>query len=225
MTSFPDCVVLQQMVHIKASGFRNQLYEMLSISEIHKNFSLPKTWDPAHLLDLGVNDVRDSKSECAEFFRLLMKRCNVFNHILSHVKGFSFLQMLEEPSLTPVTYTAQRFASSSYNQWLKIERSFSSYWKAFEILPPNREKTEEWQYMICGSDFIQDLLGLIDILKPVVDLMLHMQSQHCPVWKLNQYWPNVRDALAQAENGFPEAYPNLSKVIKDLHPGGELINL
>ena len=128
--------------------------------------------------------------------------------------------MLEEPSLRSTTYAAQRFASSSYNLWLKIERSLSSYWKAFEILHPNRE-TEEWQYMICGSDFIQDLLCLIDILKPVVvDLMLHIQSLHCPVWKLKQYWPKVRDALTQAENGIPEAYPILSKVIKDLHPPG-----
>ena len=40
--------------------------------------------------------------------------------------------------------------------------------------------------MICGSDFIQDLLGIIDILKPVVDLMLRMPSLHCAVWKLKQ---------------------------------------
>ena len=92
--------------------------------------------------------------------------------------------------------------------------------KAFEILHPNTEETKEWQYMICGSDFIQDLLGFIDILKPVVDLILLMQSLHCPVWKLKQYWPKVRDALTQAENGIPEAYPILSKVIKDLHPPG-----
>ena len=155
----------------QTSGFRNQLYEMLFIREIQKDLALPKTWDPAHLLNLGITDVRDSKSESAEFFLLFIKRCNVFNYILSHGKGFSFLQMLEEP----VTYAAQRFASSSYNQWLKIERSFSSYWKAFEILHSNREETEEWQYMIRGSNFIQDLLGLIDILKPVVDLMLSMQ--------------------------------------------------
>ena len=182
--------------------------------------AVPITWDPAHLLNLGVNDVRDSKSESAEFFRLFIKRCNVFNDILSHGKGFSFLQMLEEPSLRPVTYAAQRFASSSCNQWLKIERSFSSYWKAFEIPHPNREETKEWQYMICGSSFIQDLLGLIDILKPVVDLMLRMQSLHCPVWKLKQYWPKVKDALTQAENGILEANTTLSKVIEDLHPGG-----
>ena len=128
--------------------------------------------------------------------------------------------MLEEPSLRTFTYAAQRFASFSYNQWLKIKRSFSSYRKAFEILHPNREETEVWQYMICGSDFLQDLLSLIDILKPAVDLMLRIQSLHCPVWKLKQYCPKVRDALTQAENGIPEAYPTLSKVIKDLHPGG-----
>ena len=67
---------------------------------------------------------------------------------------------------------------------------------------------------------MQDLLGLVDILKPVVDLMLRMESLHCPFWKLNQYWPKVRDALTQAENGIPEAYPTLSKVIKGLHPRG-----
>ena len=65
------------------------------------------------------------------------------------------------------------------------------------------------------SDFIQDLLGLIDILKPVVNFMLRMQSLHCPVWKLKQCWPKVRYALTQAENGIPEAYPALSKGIKE----------
>ena len=89
---------------------------MLFILEIHKDLALPITWDPVHLLNLDVTDIRDSKSESAEFFRVFIKRCNVFNHILSHGKGFSFLQMLEEPSLRPVTYTVQRFASYPYNQ-------------------------------------------------------------------------------------------------------------
>ena len=132
--------------------------------------------------------------------------------------------MLEEPSLRTVAYAAQRFASSSYNQWLKIERRFSSYWKAFEILHPNREETEEWQYMICRSDFIQDLLGLIDILKPVVDLMLRMQSLHCPLWKLKQYWPKVRDVLTQAEMGSQRHIQPHLKLLK-IYIQEELINL
>ena len=116
----------------------------------------------------------------------------MFDHILSHRKGFSFLQMLQEPSLRPATYTTQRFASSSYNQWFKIKRRFSSYWKPFQYLHPNCEETEERQNMICESGFIQSLLDIIDILKYVVDLMLCMQSLHCPDWKLKQYCPIVR---------------------------------
>ena len=50
--------------------------------------------------------------------------------------------MVEEPSLRLVTYTVQRFASSPYNQWLKIERNFSGYLKVFEILYPNREENQ-----------------------------------------------------------------------------------
>ena len=76
----------------QASGFRKQLYEN------HKDLALPITWDPAHLLNPGVTDIGDSKSESAEFFRVFIKQCNAFNDILSHGKGFSFLQMLKESS-------------------------------------------------------------------------------------------------------------------------------
>ena len=54
----------------------------------------------------------------------------------------------------------------------------------------------------------------------MVDFILRMQLLNCPVWKLNQYWPKVRDTLTQPKNGILETYPTLSKVIKDLHPGG-----
>ena len=81
----------------QASAFRNLLHEILLVSKIHKDLGLPITWDPACLLNLGVTDVMDSKSESAEFFRVLIKHCNVLNQISSHGKGFSFLQVLEEP--------------------------------------------------------------------------------------------------------------------------------
>ena len=41
-------------------GFENQLYEMLIIPKIHKDLALLITWDPAHLLNVGVADVRVS---------------------------------------------------------------------------------------------------------------------------------------------------------------------
>ena len=35
---------------------------------------------------------------------------------------------------------------------------------------------EEYQYMIAGYDFVLDLIGLLDLFKPLVDLMLRVQS-------------------------------------------------
>ena len=63
MTFCSDCAVLHQ-----ASGFRNQLNEMLFISEIHKDLVLAITWGSADLFNVGVTDVRNNKSEIAEFF-------------------------------------------------------------------------------------------------------------------------------------------------------------
>ena len=54
----------------------------------------------------------------------------------------------------------------------------------------------------------------------MADLMFCMQSLHCPVWKLKQYCPKIRDALTQAENGISETYTTSPEIIKDLHPGG-----
>ena len=162
------------------------------------DLSLPITWDPAHLLNLGVTDVRDSNSKSGKYFRLFIKRCNIFNQLLSHGKGFAFLKLIDSEALRPVSYATQRFTSSSYEQWTKIFKSYESFIEAFEKLHPNRNDNEEWQYMIKGSDFICDLLGLMDVLKPLVDLMLQMQSLDSPIWKLKKLWPCLQEKLRKA---------------------------
>ena len=80
--------------------------------------SLPVTWDPAHLLNLTVTDVKDKDSLAGSYFRLFIKRSNIFNHLLSRGKGFAFLQLLDQNAHRPVSYTDQRFASS-YGSKLK----------------------------------------------------------------------------------------------------------
>ena len=50
----------------------------------------------------------------------------MFNHLLSNGKGFAFLQMINEEARRPVSYATQRFASSSYKQWIKIEKGCDS---------------------------------------------------------------------------------------------------
>lgn len=175
----------------QASGFREKLLQALNIEETGQDhLALPVTWDPAHILNLAVVGVKDSASPGGTAFKRFVKRCNVFNTILSNGKGFAFLQLVDESARRPVAYATQRFASSSYEQWLKIEKSYASFWKAFEKLNPHRGEEEELQYMIAGSDFVADLLGFLDVLEPIVDLMLRVQSLDTPIWKLKVWWPN-----------------------------------
>lgn len=93
-------------------------------------------------------------------------------------------QLVDETARRPVAYAGQRFASSSYGQWCKIEQGYGSFWKAFEALYSNRNEEQELQYIIARSDFFADLLACLDIMEHVVDLMLRFQLLDTPVWKL-----------------------------------------
>jgi len=68
----------------QTNNFRNGLFDCVGLTDYDDKLSLPITWDTAHLLDLSVADVRDSDSPSGEFFKLVIKHCNVFNHVLSH---------------------------------------------------------------------------------------------------------------------------------------------
>ena len=164
--------------------------------------SLPVTWDPAHLLNLAFTDIKDEDSPAGSYFRLFIRRFNIFNHLLSHGKGFTFLQLLDQNEHRPISYAAQRFASSSYNQWIKIYKSYSSYIEAFETLHPNRKDDEEWQYIVKGSDYVYDLLSLLDTMKPLLDVMLQIQSLDCPIWKLKKIWPTLLKRLTKTSKFF-----------------------
>ena len=202
----------------QATGFAAQLRESLGIQYDDEDLAMPVTWDTAHLLNLAVTDVRDAQTESGSHFRSFVKRCNVFNHILANGKGFAFLQMVDKDARKPVSYATQRFASSSYQQWLTIEKSYESLWKAFDLLHPRRSEEEEWQYMMAGSDFVADLLGFLDIMEPVIDLMLRAQALDTPIWKLKLWWPNVKAQLMNASGG--ESLPRLNKALPTLKPGG-----
>ena len=192
----------------QASGFCRKLLEILNIVETRADHqALPVTWNAAHILNLGVSDVKDSKSPSGIFFQTFLKRCNVFNTILANGKGFAFLQLVDETAQRSVVYAGQRFASSSYEQWCKIEQSYGSFWKAFEALYPNRNEEEELQYMIAESDF-------------VADLMLRVQSLDTPVWKLKLWWPRVKAKLSEAGSGDIVHFPRLKKAEDTLKPGG-----
>ena len=86
----------------QASGFSKHLREKLGF-EADDELALPITWDSAHVLNLAVTDVRDGKTNSGDFFRLFIKRSNIFNHTLTHGKGFAFLKMVDKSSKRPVS--------------------------------------------------------------------------------------------------------------------------
>ena len=184
-----------------------------------KHLSLPVTWDAAHVLNLAILDVKDADTASGAHFKRFIKRCNVFNTILANGKGFAFLNIIDSSARRPVSYACQRFTSSSFEQWVKVEKSFASFWQAFNLFYPNRNVDEQYQYMIAGSDFMADLLAFLDTLQPVVDLMLQVQSLDVPIWKLKLWWPGVRAKMEKASSEYPTSLPGLYKVRESLEPG------
>ena len=141
------CGVLTDSTY-QACGFKEYLRQSLGLND-DDDIALTITWDTAHLLNLAATDVRDGNTKSSSFFRKF-KCFNIFNQVLAHGKGFAFLEMLDKNARRPVSYATQRFASSSFEQSVKIQKTFESLWKAFDQLHPNRSEEEEWQYMIKG---------------------------------------------------------------------------
>ena len=69
--------------------------------------------------------------------------------------------------------------SSSYQQFLKLEKSLAVYIETFR----DHDNSDINLYKIAGADFVYDLLGTIDLLWPLVLLMMQAQLEWCPVWK------------------------------------------
>ena len=200
----------------QASGFSEHLRDILNIAE-NEHVVLPLTWDPAHALNLVVTDARDARNKSGKFLRHFKKRCDVFKHVFANGKGFNFFEIVDSKERRPVSYAQQRFASSSYDQWIKIEASYDSFWQAFDLLYPNRDQ-QEWQYMIAGSDFVEDMLALLDIMEPVVKLMARVQSLETPIRNLKLWWSKVKECIEKVAKGEEGAYPRLMKVKDALEP-------
>ena len=81
------------------------------------------------------------------------------------------------------SFAHQRFMSSSYLSLKNLETSYEAYVETFK----EHNNEEELRYNLCGSDFIFDLCGVLDMLWLLVVLMLKTQLQWSPGWKLPAY--------------------------------------
>ena len=115
-------------------------------------------------------------------------------------------------------YAPQKFMSSRYLSLKRLEISYKAYVETFL----DHHNEEEMRYKLCRNDFVYDLCGILDLLRPIVELMLMAQLQWCPGWKFPCY---IELAIAQLElfsleilKHVPDkkASPRLHKHAKDI---------
>lgn len=81
--------------------------------------------------------------------------------------------------------------SSSYLALKNLQRSYKVYIETFK----DHHNSPDMLYKLCGSDFIFDLCGLIDLLWPLVILMLRAQQESCLGWKFPVSIQKVREKV------------------------------
>ncbi|XP_065055039.1 uncharacterized protein LOC135683655 [Rhopilema esculentum] len=170
-----------------------QTYEdenSVNLSHIKDEFWWPVQWDPAHWLDKVFSAHRNT-----DFVERLLKRTaqyhQMFKHGKLHTVAKETARELSLPFRVTNSYANQRFMSSSYLSLKNLAISLEAYIESYK----DHDNREDLGYKLCGQDFCFDLLGLLDLLWPLVTLMLEGQAQWCPGWKFAGYIPKARDEI------------------------------
>ncbi len=116
-----------------------------------------------------------------------------------------------------VTFATTRFTSSSYEQWEKIYLSYEALIQAFI---ENRENLadEETKYQVRGRDYVIDLCGTLDALKPAVTLMVRCQAVNLPPWKIVGWFPVITESLTTIEKSLEDMLLTGGKPNENLLP-------
>ena len=117
---------------------------------------------------------------------------------------------------TTTTFAKQRFLSSSYQQFVRLEKSFAAYLNTYR----DHDNKEINEYKLAGQDFVFDLLGLIDLLHPIVLLMLRGRLFWCPDWKLVHWIDQATEQLQHFANEICQVKPAKSAA-PHIHRHGE----
>ena len=86
----------------------------------------------------------------------------LFGHGNMHSVAKATATEVNLPFSTTISFAKQRFLSSSYQRFDRLEKSFCAYVNAYR----DHDNKEINEYKVAGQDFVFDLLGLIDLLTP-----------------------------------------------------------
>lgn len=137
-----------------------------------------------------------------------------------------FINAMNKPVFDQIPITLQDPFGGHYNgtpvTGLTKSSLHTTMKSLFHVFCRDHDNHELNEYKIAGQDFLYDLLGLIDLLWPLVLLMLRAQLLRCPGWKIAGWLPQVRDRLilfsTEVMNQKPskEASPRLHTHAEDI---------
>jgi hypothetical protein len=55
--------------------------------------------------------------------------------------------------------------------------------------------SEVKEYEIAGKDFVTDMCGTLDVMKPVIEMLVRLQDLQVPIWKICVWSPKVISTL------------------------------
>ena len=125
---------------------------------------------------------------------------------------------LQLPFRVTVSFAPQRFLSSSYHQFLKLEQSIEVYIETFK----DHNNSQVILYQIAGQDFLFDLMGMLDLLWPLVLLQLRGQSLIYPGWKFKKWITMALDQLKVFNQEVVRKHPRKS-ICPYIHKHGKEI--
>ena len=215
----------------QAENFGVTLNRLLRHEQDDSTFSAV-LWDAPHFLDLAFSDVFDGKvGNSKELIQRLVERSSMIHKIFQRGK---LLSSAKEIATTDDTLTLRltsrtcstRFAPSQYVEFKKLLVSLPLFIKTFQELCFSQMK----EYMIAGKDFVLDLCGVTDILRPIMEMFVELQGLGTPCWKVITWWEKVNMEQLQDEFSLnnptfmlPSLKANIADVKLHLYQGTKLV--
>ena len=181
----------------QASEFNSTLKSLLIPKELDQSIFFSVLWDPAHFLDLAFSDVFEGKIGNSNAFvnRLVQRTCalhKIFQRGKLLRQAIEMLKTDDDLVLRLTSRTCStRFTASQYVEFRKLLKSLPLYIKTFREFNFSEVK----DYMIAGEDFVLDLCGICDVLEPLIELMVEIQSLNLPSWKVVTWWSSVKKRM------------------------------
>ena len=88
------------------------------------------------------------------------------------------------------------------------------------------------EYLIAGKDFVLDLCGVTDILRPIMEMFVQLQGLGTPCWKVITWWEKVKVNMEQLQDEFsldnptcmlPSLKANMADVKLHIYQGTKLV--